>query len=171
MKSVRIIIRNIINEMFLQENLFQLEEDFRYRYDGSFEPEEGMIHTAQEALNAVNKNDLTKDVSNPNEGSGKSKANSIIKKEPFSHSQLKRMKAFFDNREEEYKKEKISGKTIENSGIMQIWGLWGGDAARAWCEKKLKQRNSSNNTSKTVRGASGIRTKTLMDTNNTRIHK
>ena len=54
---------------------------------------------------------------------------------------------------------------------MQIWNLWGGDEGKKWCNNQISKRNSSNNTSKTVRGASGIRTKTLMDPHNTRIHK
>jgi hypothetical protein len=149
----------------------EINEDFRYRYDGKFEPNEQMIKNAKDALVAINKNDLTKEDYDENEGSGKSKAESIKNKESFNHSQLKRMKAFFDKNESAYKSAKNQGKSLNDSGIIQRWNLWGGDAGKSWCEEKIKQRNSSNDTSKTVRGASGIRTKRMMDPNNTRIHK
>jgi hypothetical protein len=161
-KEIREIIRKEI------ENLF---EDFRYRYDGNFYPNESMISNCQQALEVVQRNDLTKQTTNNNEGSGKSKAKSIVNKEPLTHSQLKRMKAFFDNNQSEFSQEKAKGETIETSGLIQSWNLWGGDAGKSWCNSKISQRNSSNDTSKTVRGASGIRSKNLMNPLNTRIHK
>jgi hypothetical protein len=162
MKLIRKIIQEELSKIF--------SEDFRYRYDGSFLPPEDVINTCKKALDIVSKNDLINTTSS-NEGSGKSKAKSIVEEKPMSHSQLKRMKAYFDNHFEEAKSEKVKGNTIENSGILQSWDLWGGDAGKSWVEKTLNQRHSSNDTSKTVRGASGIRTKTLMDPHNTRIHK
>jgi len=162
MKLIRQIIQEEIAKIF--------SEDFRYRYDGYFVAPENVIVTCKKALEAVNNNDLIETTSS-NEGSGKSKAKKIIEKEPMSHSQLKRMKAYFDNHFEEVKKERLKTTNIKESGILQSWDLWGGDAGKSWVEKTLKQRHSSNDTSKKVRGASGIRTKTLMDPNNTRIHK
>jgi hypothetical protein len=81
------------------------------------------------------------------------------------------MKSFFDNNESEVSSEKSKGKDIYTSGILQIWNLWGGDEGKSWCNTHISQRNSSNDTSKTVRGASGIRTKNIMNPLNTRIHK
>jgi hypothetical protein len=159
-------IRKIIRKGF--ESI--INEDFRYRYDGNFVPTDDVISIANKALSVVSNNNLINS-DNSNEGSGLSKAKSIISKEPMSHSQLKRMKAFFENNFETVQSERTKGNTIENSGILQSWDLWGGDAGKRWCERMLNQRHSSNNTSKTVRGASGIRTKTLMDPNNTRTHK
>jgi hypothetical protein len=162
MNSIREEIRKIVQEVFLKE-------DFRYRYDGEFEPTNEMVSNCQKALDYVSKNDLT--TSNSNEGSGKSKAKSIVEKKPITHSQLKRMKAFFDKNQEEVKREVSRGKTLENSGLIQTWNLWGGDEGMEWCNKMISQRKSSNNTSKTVRGSSGIRTKNIMNPHNTRIHK
>lgn len=162
MNEVRKIIRQEI------ENLF---EDFKYRYDGNFYPNDSMIKSCLEALNAVDQNDLTKNVSNANEGSGKSKAKSITNKEPLNHSQLKRMKAFFDKNESEVLSQKSKGEDMSTSGLLQIWNLWGGDAGKSWCNTHISKRNSSNDTSKTVRGASGISTKNLMNPLNTRIHR
>lgn len=159
-------IRRIVRE----ELEILLNEDFRYRYDGEFMPSDEVVSVVSKALNIVSKNNLVNSNSS-NEGSGLNKAKSISNKEPMTHAQLKRMKAFFDNNEEEVNNEKSKGNTVENSGALQSWNLWGGDSGKKWCEKMLNQRHSSNDTSKTVRGASGIRTKTLMDPHNTRIHK
>ena len=162
MKEIRKIIREELKSLF---------EDFQYRYDGNFYPNDSMVKNCLDALNAVNKNDLTKNTSNKNEGSGKNKAKKIVTKEPLSHSQLKRMKSFFDNNESEVAIEKSKGETIDTSGIIQSWNLWGGDAGKLWCNNHVSKRNSSNNSSKTIRGASGISSKNLMNPFNTRIHK
>lgn len=158
-------IRKLIREEL--ENIF---EDFEYRYDGSFLPTEDVVSTSAKALEVVSRNNLI-NKENSNEGSGLSKAKTISNKEPMTHSQVKRMKAFFDNNAQSVSVERGQGKTIENSGIIQSWELWGGDAGQRWSESTLNKRNSSNDSSKTIRGASGIRTKTLMDPHNTRIHR
>ena len=162
MKEIRKIIREEIESLF---------EDFQYRYDGNFYPNDSMIKNCLNALNAIEKNDLTKGTSNSNEGSGKNKAKKIVAKEPLSHSQLKRMKSFFDNNESEIAIEKSKGETIDTSGLIQSWNLWGGDAGKLWCSSHISKRNSSNDSSKTIRGASGISSKNLMNPFNTRIHK
>lgn len=172
-EELKSFIRNKMNEnirKIVREEIENVFEDFRYRYDGKFTPSDDVVSVVNKAIDIVSKNNLVNSNSS-NEGSGLSKAKSISAKEPMSHSQLKRMKAFFDNNSQEVQNEKSKGNTIESSGLLQSWDLWGGDAGKRWCEKMLNQRNSSNNTSKTVRGASGIRTKTLMDPHNTRIHK
>ena len=81
------------------------------------------------------------------------------------------MKSFFDNNESEIAIEKSKGETIDTSGLIQSWNLWGGDAGKFWCSSHISKRNSSNDSSKTIRGASGISSKNLMNPFNTRIHK
>ena len=68
MESIRKIIREVFEEIVIHNS--NLSEDFRYRYDGSFYPNELMISNCKKALDAVTKVDLTKSVSNKNEGSG-----------------------------------------------------------------------------------------------------
>lgn len=139
-------IRKLIREQI--ESLF---EDFRYGYNGDFIPSSELSSNVSKNFQIINDNNLKKNDSNSNEGSGKSKAKSLINKEPMTHSQLKRMKAFFDNNEKEYKSELAKGLNVTNSPIIQSWELWGGNVGKNWCEKMLSQRKSSNNTSKTVR--------------------
>lgn len=162
MNEIRQIIREELQKL--------LKEDFRYRYDGNFIPTDEMVSTAKKALETISNNNLINNKGS-NEGSGLEKAKSICDKEHMTHSQVKRMKAYFDNHCDEVNSEKVNRKNIENSGILQSWDLWGGDAGKNWAEKIISQKHSKNNTSKTVRGASGIRTKNLMNPLNTRIHK
>lgn len=161
MSGIRKIIREELESIF---------EDFRYRYDGNFYPDQNVVSTAKKALESISRNDLTNN-SGTNEGSGVNKAKSLTSGEPVNHAQLKRMKAFFDNNYEAVMSERSGGKNIETSGLLQTWDLWGGDAGKIWAERMINQRHSGNATSKKVRNASGIRTKTLMDPNNTRIRR
>jgi hypothetical protein len=158
-------IRKIIREEL--ENIF---EDFKYIYDGEFTPTDEMVSIAKKALETISLKNLINNT-NSNEGSGKNKAKSICNKDSMTHAQVKRMKAYFDNHCDEVVLEKSKGKNLENSGILQSWDLWGGDAGKSWAERIISQKHSKNNTSKKVRGASGIRTKNLMNPLNTRIHK
>jgi len=158
------IIKNLIKEEF--QKIF---EDFRYLYDTTYIPPQNVINTVQKALEVISKNKLV-DSNGSNEGSGLRKAKAIINKEPMTHAQIKRMKAFFDNNYKEKKNEKALGKNINNSALLQSWDLWGGDAGELWADGIINKSHSKNDSSKTIRGASGIRTKTLMDPNNTRTH-
>jgi hypothetical protein len=99
------------------------------------------------------------------EGSGLKKAYTILSGKPMSHGQLKRMKAFFDNNLNNYKNEKTKGKNIHNSGLIQKWNLWGGDAAYNWAKQQLDSHKSKNQSSKDNRPKGH---KNMMDPNNTR---
>ena len=157
-------LRKIIRKM--------LSEDFRYLYDtNSFTPSREVIQTAQKALQVVQNNKLVQSDAS-NEGSGLSKAQSLVVAEPMSHSQLKRMKAFFDANYEAVKKEKNAGKNINNSPLIQKWELWGGDAGKNWAEKEIGSTQSSNKTSKKIRNSDMIaRDNRIMNPHNTRIRK
>lgn len=146
-----------------------LEEDYRYQYDiHNYIPTDEILKTVQAAMNAVKNNNLVNS-NGSNEGSGIKKAHSLMRKEPLTHNQLKRMKAFFDNNKDAVRQELVKGKNINNSSLLQTWNLWGGDAGQRWVEQMINSLHSRNDTSKTVRGASGIRTKRLMDPHNFRI--
>lgn len=161
-KKVREIIKKEIELIF---------EDYRYLYDqNTYTPTDEVIRTSERALKTVEQNNLVNS-NGSNEGSGLEKAKSICKKEPMTHAQVKRMKAYFDNNKSIVDQEKVKGKTLETSGILQSWDLWGGDAGQRWANTIINQVHDRNNISKTTRGASGIRTKTLMDPHNTRIHR
>jgi len=149
-----------------------LSEDFRFLYDQqTYTPSQDVVQTAQNALNIVQKNKLVQS-DGSNEGSGLQKAQSLVSKQPISHAQLKRMKAFFDNNLQAVRNEKSAGKNINNSPIIQKWELWGGDAGQRWANTHINKTQSSNKTSKGVRNSDMIaRDNRIMDPTNTRIHR
>lgn len=141
-----------------------LKEDFRFQYDNNyFYPTPEMKSTCQKAIDAVTKNKLTG--KGEAEGTGLRKAYDIIAGKKMSHGQLKRMKAFFDGNNAEYKQEKIKGLNIYNSGLIQKWNLWGGDSAYQWVSKTLVGHKSKNQKSKDNRPKGH---KNMMDPTNTR---
>lgn len=166
MKGIREFIRDVLTEIH------------EFNNGGNFVPTDEMARVAKSALEAIQKNNLTQ--SGGNQGSGKSKAESLSKKEPQTHSMVKRMKAWFDANRNVMNQDKIAGKNMTNSGIMQSWNLWGGDAADRWAKKTLETKHGDNLGRKKVRrdagGAGqnkGMGTMSIntMDTTNTRIHR
>jgi hypothetical protein len=150
-----------------------LSEDFRFLYDkGTFIPPDNVVKTAQQALSIVQNNKLVQS-NGSNEGSGLQKAQSLVAKTPVTHSQLKRMKAFFDNNAQLVSAEKAAGRNSSNSSIIQKWELWGGDAGKSWADSKINSVQSSNKTSKKVRNDDNLfaRDNRLMNPLNTRIKK
>ena len=128
-----------------------------------------MIACAQKGLDAIKNNDLT---DGGNEGSGKEKAMAIINKEPLTHQMIKRMKAFFDNNYSDYQTDLGSGKDLSNSGVIQSWNLWGGDAGREMSNRNIDHVQKDNQKRKDIQTfMSPSKTSTLMDPNNTRTRK
>ena len=159
-------LRKIIQE----EILIFLKEDFTFddsQKQKVYHPTSNMISNAQKALNTIKNNNLLSH--GGNEGSGRDKAHSLISKKPISHTMMNRMKAFFDNNSGSYQSELSKGKTINDSGVIQSWNLWGGDSAKDWVNGEIGRLNNRNLSRKKVRRDAGIqKTSTLMDPFNTR---
>ncbi len=159
MNQIRKLIRKEI-ETLLEDFAFDNSQKF-------YNPPQDVIGFCKEALSIVEQNNLTNH--GGNEGSGESKAKAIINKEPLNHSMLKRMKAFFDKNKAAVDAEKSQGKTIKDSGLLQTWGLWGGDAGMRWVEREIGNLNQRNLNRKGLRRDTGmIKTSTLMDPTNIR---
>ena len=152
----------------ISEEIETIIEDFTFDNSNSgYRPPQEVVNTAQKALAVVKKNNLTKN--GDNEGSGELKAVDLIQGKPFNHSMLKRMKAFFDKNKQLVVVAKSKGETLENSGLLQTWNLWGGDAGMNWVNREISSDNDNNMSSKKVRRDSGMeKTSTLMDPTNTR---
>jgi len=159
-------IHKIINE---EIQLFL--EDFKFNNSQkTFNPTPSMISNCKRGIEAVKQKDLT--VDGENEGSGKEKAMSIIANEPMTHAMLKRMKAFFDNNSSDYQAQLGAGKTIKDSGIIQTWNLWGGDAGKEMSNREVDYTQRDNQKRKDIKTfIAPVKTSTLMDPHNTRIHK
>jgi hypothetical protein len=150
----------------------QLKEDYRYNKDGkTFKPDNSVIDTAKKALSIVSNNNLVSS-DGSNEGSGLQKVKDLASGNPQTHSQVERMDSFFRNNEDEYKKEKMLGKNINNSPIIQKWNLWGGDAGQKWAKQIIGSTKRGNQRSKDLRRGDGIGlTKNLMNPLNTRVRR
>ena len=141
-----------------------LKEDYRYQYDKGYNPPFNVRSAAKYALMAVQQNKkVQSDASN--EGSGLQKAKDLSNGIVLNHGQLKRMKAFFDNNYDQVQKEKMAGKDITNSGVLQSWELWGGDSGREWVSNRINSLHDKNDSSKNLRPKGQSK---LMDPHNTR---
>lgn len=165
-QEVRKIVRGVIKEAF------------EFNNNKTFTPPPNVAQRAQQALNAVSKNNLTQ--SGTDIGSGTSKAKELASKQIQNFDQMRKIKSFFDTHEEGYRKEKAAGKTIDNSGVIQSWELRGGDSSREWINQELSSLKKDNlNTKKNLRKAGGAGTNKgmgifntkLMSTTNSRIHR
>jgi len=151
----------------IQEEIEYFFEDLTFDYNKTYYPPQDVINTCSQALKIVRDNNLT--THGGNEGSGIDKAKSIINKDPMDHSILKRMKAFFDNHHQDVLNLRSKGSSINDSGEIQSWELWGGDAGKRWADNEIAKLNQSNLKSKKLKRDAGIqKTSTLMDPHNTR---
>lgn len=141
-------------------------EDFRYQYDKDVLPPPSVVDNVAKAYQYIQTNNLVSGTGG-NEGSGLQKATALLNKEPLTHAQLKRMKAFFDNNYEPVQKEKAAGKDMTNSGLIQSWELWGGDSGREWVKNRIDSVQNKNDRSKQLRPKGHKR---MMDPHNTRTH-
>ena len=83
-----------------------LRESVEFDNNKTFIPLPNVAQRAQEALNAVSRNDLTQ--SGTNQGSGKSKAKELASKQTQSFDMMRRIKSFFETNQEAYNAEKSS---------------------------------------------------------------
>lgn len=166
LQEVRKIVREVLSEAVTFDN------------NKTFIPPPNVAQRAQEALNTVSSNNLTK--SGTDIGSGLSKAKELAAKQSQNFDMMRKIKSFFDTQEEAYRAEKAAGKTVKDSGLIQSWELRGGDSGRDWVNQQLKSLNQDNlNTKKNLRKAGGagvnkgmgIFDTNMMKTNNHRIHR
>ena len=155
-----------------------MSEAFDFNNNKSFTPPSNVVAKAKEAIAAVSNNNLTQ--KGGNEGSGYQKAKSLSQKETQSHPMMKRLKSFFDSNEDSVRQERNSGKTINDSGIIQSWELHGGDECKNWVTNAISNLKDSNlRTKKNIRNAGGagknkgmgIFDTNIISTNNHRINR
>jgi len=121
-------------------------EAFDFNNNKTFTPNSQVSSSAQEALRAIQKKDLTSN--GGNEGSGKRKAQDLANKSTLNFDEMKRLRAFFANNSNAAQQEQQAGKTMETSGVLQTWGLHGGDEGRNWVESELDRLNQANTSTK-----------------------
>jgi len=121
-------------------------EAFDFNNNKTFTPNSQVASTAQNALRAIQQKDLT--ANGGNEGSGKRKAQDLSNKQTLNFDEMKRLRSFFASNSNAVQQEQQAGKTMETSGLLQTWGLHGGDEGRKWVESELDRLNQNNNRTK-----------------------
>ena len=164
---------------FISKEVDSFLESFGFNHQKTFIPLPAVKNTALNALNIVqDKKNVTAD--NQNEGSGKGKARELSSGIGQTHVQMKRLKSYFDNNQESYTSEVRQGKTMQNSDIILMWNLHGGDAAKNWVNSQIsnvKDSNMRTDKNKQLAGGAGsnkgkgVFDTGLMDTTKQRIHK
>jgi hypothetical protein len=145
-------IRKIINTI--------LKEDYRFEYKQTYKTPPHVSNISKKAQEAISKNDLIKkhkeDIGKKIV-TGERRAAKLINGEALNYNEVRALRDLFTNLEKEYKNEKTKGKTIDNSAIIQIWELNGGNAAKEWSEGILSRHHGKSMKHKELRRGTGDR--------------
>lgn len=146
-------LRNIIRNLIYQS----LDEDYRFEYKQSHVPTDIMSQTAKKAQEAVSKNNL---IAKHKEISGKivtgeKRSQKIINKEPLNHNEVRALRDLFTSLQNDLNQAKNKGQNINNSPIIQIWELNGGNAAKTWAENILGTHHTKSLNHKDLRRGYG----------------
>jgi hypothetical protein len=145
-------IRNLINKI--------LKEDYRFEYKQTYKIPSNISDVSKKAKEVISKNNLIK---NHKEDIGKKvvtgerRATKLINGDELNYNEVRALRDLFTNLEKEYKNEKTKGKTVDNSAIIQIWELNGGDAAKNWSEGILSRHHGKGMKHKELRRGTGDR--------------
>jgi len=168
---------------FIFKEIELIFEAFEFRNSNkSFIPPLKVKQTAELAQNALKNRamPLQKTDETGNEGTGTQKAKDLIAQRPHNHSELKRLKSFFDNNAAKVNSEKSAGKDIYNSDYIMIWNLHGGDEGKNWVDSEISKTKDANlRTKKNMRIAGGANKNkgmgtldiTMMNPTKQRIHR
>ncbi len=145
-------IRKIINTI--------LKEDYRFEYKQTYKIPPHVSNVSKKAQEFISKNNLIKkhkeDIGKK-VVTGERRATKIINGEELNYNEVRALRDLFVNLEQEYKNEKTKGKTIENSAIIQIWELNGGNSAKNWTEGILSRHHGKSMKHKELRRGTGDR--------------
>ena len=141
-------IRKIIRKM--------LEEDYRFEYKKTHIPTDSMSLAAKKAQQSVSKNNLIAQYkSGGGVVTGEKRAAKIISKTPLNHNEVRALRDLFASLGTEVSNAKSQGKTIDNSAVIQIWELNGGNAGKDWANGILGSEHKSGLKHKNLRRGYG----------------
>ena len=152
---IRKIIRKQINEVFEFNNK-----------NKTFVPPHNISKFAEKILNIYQNNHLQTQAIDSNEGSGINKIKDLINRKPQNFAELKRLKAYFDNHQNEVSKIRNNNnikqidigtlKEMKLHPLLLQWNLHGGDITYLWVKQAI-QNNYDNNmrTKSNIRDAGG----------------
>lgn len=145
-------IRTIINKI--------LKEDYRFEYKQTYDTPPHISKTTKKAHEIISKNNLIKKHKENSEKkivTGERRAKKLISGEQLNYNEVRALRDLFVSLENDYKNEKAKGKTIDNSAIIQIWELNGGNSAKNWAEGILSRHHGKSMKHKELRRGTGDR--------------
>ena len=148
-------LRSLIRNIIISES-HVLSEDYRFEYDQQHTPTDAMSIAAKKAKQISDKTNLI--AAYKAQGgvvTGEKKSQKIISKTPMNHNEVRALRDLFTSLTAEVAKEKGQGKTINNSAIIQIWDLNGGDAGKGWANNILGGKHDSSMKHKELRRGYG----------------
>ena len=133
-----------------------LEEDYRFEYKKTHIPTDSMSLAAKKAQQSVSKNNLIAQYkSGGGVVTGEKRAAKIISKTPLNHNEVRALRDLFASLGTEVSNAKSQGKTIDNSAVIQIWELNGGNAGKDWANGILGSEHKSGLKHKNLRRGYG----------------
>ena len=173
--------KQFIKEVVLKKLKDLILEVGEFNYNKKFHPPDSV---AKEARQAMSQNGVDKDfiASGTDEGSGKQKCKELAEKKTQTFEQMKKMASFFSENAASMVRIKQQGgpKTDEEKGIMQAWGLHGGEEGNQWVKNELKKFHDENLRTKSnlrkaggagINKGMGVFDRSIMDTTKQRIHR
>lgn len=172
--------KQFIKEVVLKKLEGLINEVGEFNYNKKFTPTDSVSQKAKQALSQITSSDFT--ASGTNEGSGKQKAQELAEKKTQSIEQMKKMANFFSTNAASVIRINQQGgpKNDEEKGIIQSWGLHGGEAGNQWVKSELKRFHDENLRTKSnlrkaggagINKGMGIFDTSIMDTTKKRIHR
>ena len=171
--------KEFLKEVVLKKINNLINEIGEFNKNKRFTPTDTVSRKAQEAISSSGQMSLT--ASGTNEGSGKQKAQELSEKKSQTLDQMKKMANFFSKNAAAVVRIKQQGaQTDEEKGLMQAWGLHGGEEGNKWVKDELKKYHDENlRTKSNLRDAGGAGTNkgmgifstNTMSTTNHRIHR
>lgn len=172
--------KQFIKEVVLKKLEDLINEVGEFNYNKRFTPTDSIAQKVKQAISQNGMSDFT--LNGTEEGSGKQKAQELAGKKSQTIEQMKKMANFFSKNAAPVIRIKQQGgpKTDEEKGIMQAWGLHGGEEGNQWVKNELKKFHDENlRTKSNLRKAGGAGTNkgmgvfdtSIMDTTKQRIHR
>lgn len=172
--------KQFIKEVVLKKLQGLINEVGEFNYNKKFTPTDSIAQKVKQAISQNGMGDFT--LSGTEEGSGKQKAQELADKKSQTIEQMKKMANFFSKNAASVIRIKQQGgpKTDEEKGIMQSWGLHGGEEGNQWVKNELKKFHDENLRTKSnlrkaggagINKGMGIFDTSTMDTTKQRIHR
>ena len=147
--------RFMIREILIEGSIL-FDEDYRFEYNKQHTPTDTMASVSKKAQEAVTKNNL---ISNYKASggivTGEKRGKKIQSKTPFTHHEVRALRDLFASLQSEVSQARAQGLNVNNSAVIQIWELNGGESGKNWANGILGSHHDSSMQHKELRRGLG----------------